>query len=164
MGWAATVSSPSAAANGSGANAPASVERPASFNDSASYSPAISASASRRLRLARAAAAHGAAVLVGSPYRVSGCAAGAVVTSGRGRADWNAAGASRLLSGLRTRLYLSKRIGHSDTGNAPVVLATPEAAFRLTESDNSNTDQKFEIRNPKFEIPTEGRNRNVAAI
>ena len=37
------------------------------------------------LRLARGAANHNAVVLVGSPYRLSGCAAAAVLSSGRGR-------------------------------------------------------------------------------
>jgi hypothetical protein len=85
------------------------------------------------LRLARAAATHQAVVLVGSPYRLSGCAAGAVVTAGRGRGNWSRSGASRLLSGLRARLHLSKRIGHPDLGEAASVFTLPEAAFENSE-------------------------------
>lgn len=46
------------------------------------------------LRLARAAQARGTALLVSSPYRVSGTAAQAVVRAGRARADWQGGGAA----------------------------------------------------------------------
>ncbi len=117
------------------------------------------------LRLARGAATHGAVVLVGSPYRLSGCAAGAVVTSGRGRGDWSGGGkVSRLLNGLQSRFFLSKRIGHPDLGEATIELALPEATFGPATSDTLNIDRKSEIRNPKSEISTEGRQNHVAAI
>jgi len=117
------------------------------------------------LRLARGAATHGAVVLVGSPYRLSGCAAGAVITSGRGRGDWSGGGrVARLLNGLQSRFFLSKRIGHPDLGEAAVVLTLPEAAFGQATPDTLNIDRKSEIRNPKSEIPTEGREHHVAAI
>jgi hypothetical protein len=104
-------------------------------------------------------------VLVGTPYRLSGCAAGAVITSVRGRGDWSGGGrVARLLNGLQSRFYLSKRIGHSDTGSAPVAFALPDATFGPAAPDNSHIDQKSEIRNSNSEIPTEGRNRNVAAV
>src|SRR5260370_687387 len=49
------------------------------------------------LRLARAAQAQGAALLVASPYRVSGTAAAVVLQAARGRARWQgAAGGPRL--------------------------------------------------------------------
>ncbi len=61
------------------------------------------------LRLARAARAHDAALLVGSPYRVTGTAAAAVLQAGRGRADWQGeSGAPRLLSGFTARVELEK--------------------------------------------------------
>lgn len=85
------------------------------------------------LRLARHAAAHRAVVLVGSPYRLSGCAAGVVVMAGRGRGDWRSGGTSRLLGGLRSWLHLARRIGHPDRDRAPNVLTLPEAAFALPE-------------------------------
>jgi hypothetical protein len=47
------------------------------------------------LRLARAAQAQGAALLVASPYRISGIAAAAVLQAARGRALWLGLGASR---------------------------------------------------------------------
>lgn len=58
------------------------------------------------LRLARAARAHDAALLVGSPYRVTGTAAGAVLQAGRGRADWM--GSPRLLAGFTAHVELEK--------------------------------------------------------
>jgi hypothetical protein len=111
------------------------------------------------LRLARNASNHGAVVLAGSPYRLSGCAAGVVVTGGRGRGDWSIGGASRLLNGLQSRFFLSKRIGHADLGEAPVVLALPEATFGPAMSDNVDGDRKS-----KSEISTEGRKKHVATI
>ena len=103
------------------------------------------------LRLARNAATHRAVVLVGSPYRLSGCAAGVVVMAGRGRGDWSRGGASRLLSGLRTWLHLARRIGHPDHHKAPNVLTLPEAAFTLPE--------------PPSELGSkERRERNVTAL
>ena len=116
------------------------------------------------LRLARAAATHQTTVLVGSPYRLSGCAAGAVVAGGCGRGDWSNGRASHLLTGLRARLYLNKRIGHPDLGDTPTALTLPEASFGPMAPTGSSIDQKSEIRNPKSEIPTEGRKTHVTAI
>ena len=96
------------------------------------------------LRVARNAATHQAVVLVGSPYRLSGCAAGVVVAAGRGRGDWSSGGAFRLLNGLRARLHLARRIGHPNNETAPNILTLPEAAFGNSE---------FGIRNSEFGIP-----------
>lgn len=61
------------------------------------------------LRLARAAAAQGSALVVSSPYRVSGTAAGAVLRADRALARWHGTGASpRLLAGLSGHLELEK--------------------------------------------------------
>ncbi|MFL6236746.1 MAG: hypothetical protein ACJ76N_26690 [Thermoanaerobaculia bacterium] len=61
------------------------------------------------LRLARAARAHDAALLVGSPYRVTGTAAAAVLQAGRGHAAWQGeAGSPRLLAGFTSRVELEK--------------------------------------------------------
>ena len=121
------------------------------------------------LRLARNAATHHAVVLVGSPYRLSGCAAGVVVAGGRGRGDWSRGGASRLLSGLRSSLHLARRIGHPDHDQAPNVLTLPEATFALasqieTAETREGVGGKSEIRNPKSEIPMERREKHVTAL
>ena len=118
------------------------------------------------LRLARTAATHHAVVLVGTPYRLSGCAAGVVVAGGRGRGDWNRGGASRLLIGLRSWLHLARRIGHPDRDQTQNVLTLPEAAFGNSE---------FGIRNSEFsttqpgssapsEIENERREKHVTAL
>jgi len=62
------------------------------------------------LRLARAAQAQGAALLVASPYRVSGTAAATVLQAARGRARWQGAagGPSWLLDGLSCQVTLEK--------------------------------------------------------
>jgi hypothetical protein len=65
------------------------------------------------LRIARAAKAHNAALLVSSPYRVSGTAAGVVLKAERARAAWEGEGRSvRLLSGAASRLQIEKHRGH----------------------------------------------------
>lgn len=61
------------------------------------------------LRLARAARANDAALLVGSPYRVSGTAASAVLKAGRARASWRGGGPSPwLLGGAASRIEVEK--------------------------------------------------------
>jgi hypothetical protein len=118
------------------------------------------------LRLARAAATHKATVLVGSPYRLSGCAAGAVVAGGRGRGNWSSGRASRLLTGLRARLYLNKRIGHPDLGDALTVLTLPEVAFGNSEFGIRNSE--FPTTQPESsalsEIEEERREEHVTAL
>lgn len=97
------------------------------------------------LRLARTAAVHGAVVLIGSPYRLSGCAAGVVVAGGRGRGDWGRGVAPRLLSGLRSWLHLTRRIGQPDHEHATNVLTLPEAAFALPEpSSQPDSEERRE--------------------
>lgn len=93
------------------------------------------------LRLARAAQAQGAALLVASPYRVSGTAAAAVLQAARGRARWQGAagGPSWLLDGLSCRVTLEKCRGRRLPAGSlglelqlspivPAVPATPAAA------------------------------------
>jgi hypothetical protein len=117
------------------------------------------------LRLSRTAAAHDAVVLAGVPYRSSGCAAAAVVVGGRTRGRWSGGSRSaHLLSGLETRFFLNKRLGHAGLGAAPVELTLPEARFGPPQPDHSRHDHEFEIRNSKSEILIEGRNDHVKAI
>ncbi|HWM89622.1 MAG TPA: hypothetical protein VN493_02525 [Thermoanaerobaculia bacterium] len=62
------------------------------------------------LRLARAARAHNAALLVSTPYRVSGTAAGVVLKAERARAAWQGESLP-LLSGASSHLQLEKQRG-----------------------------------------------------
>lgn len=105
------------------------------------------------LRLARSAAEHHAVVLVGSPYRLSGCAAAAVLTGGRGRGRWSGAvGGLRLLDGLTARLELNKSVASRDRSNRHSLSAftTPDAAFRgpvSVPSTNSTTRRERHVQN-----------------
>jgi hypothetical protein len=63
------------------------------------------------VRLARAAQAHRAALLVTSPYRVSGTAAAIVLKAARGRVLWQGGRAPWLLDGLSCQLALEKSRG-----------------------------------------------------
>jgi hypothetical protein len=80
------------------------------------------------LRLARAARAHDAVLLVGAPYRVSGTAAGVVLKTDRARAAWLGQGASpRLLAGCSSHLVLEKRRGQLPGRSEGFTLAAPGA-------------------------------------
>jgi hypothetical protein len=94
------------------------------------------------LRLARCAAEHHSVVLVGSPYRVSGCAATAVLSSGWGRGRWSGSlGGLRLLDGLTARIELAKSVGSRDRSHHHAIAAftAPDAAFRGAIATPSTT-------------------------
>ena len=77
------------------------------------------------LRLARAAADHRAALLVSSPYRASGTAAGTVLEAQARRTAWRGRGRSpRLLTGLHPRLLLHKLNGRPVHQTDDLKLAT----------------------------------------
>lgn len=82
------------------------------------------------LRLARTAQSRQVALLVASPYRVSGTAAAAVVEAGERRVLWRGLGAApRVLGGLRSRLGLTKGNGWQNAApeELQLELATPLA-------------------------------------
>ncbi len=97
------------------------------------------------LRLARSAANHQAVILVGSPYRLSGCAATAVLSSGYGRGRWSGSiGGLRLLDGLEARLELDKHTGSrtQQTTHAASAVVTAEAAFRTPAPSVETTTRR----------------------
>ena len=76
------------------------------------------------LRLARAAREQGTALLVSSPYRVSGTAAAAVLRTGEASAAWSGAGGGpRLLQGIGSRCALEKRRGAGASAAATAAIA-----------------------------------------
>jgi hypothetical protein len=82
------------------------------------------------LRLARAAQAQGTVVLIASPYRLSGCAATAVVVGSRGRGQWSGVlGSPRLLRGLSAGITLIKHRGHRSDEGALVDFVAADASF-----------------------------------
>jgi hypothetical protein len=99
------------------------------------------------LRLARAAQAQGAALLVASPYRVSGTAAAVVLQAVRGRARWHgmSGGPPWLLDGLSCRVTLEKCRGRLlpagslglELQLSPIALTAPAAP--ATPSDIPET-------------------------
>jgi hypothetical protein len=79
------------------------------------------------LRLARVCADRQAVVLVTSPYRVSGCAAAAVLRADRGRGRWvGSAPGPRLLEGLSTPWHSVRRRGHHARERITTELWIPE--------------------------------------
>ena len=91
------------------------------------------------LRLARSARARGAALLLSSPYRVSGIAADAVVAAAPARPAWDGAGrAPRLLDGLSARLFLEKDARARGGGVEEMGLVAPEAFAPLLSSRGPN--------------------------
>ncbi len=94
------------------------------------------------LRLARRARFHETALLVLSPYRVTGTAAHAVLSAGSARAAWDAARMSApLLTGLTSRLSLDKS---REKGDARVNEA--HAPLRVTLLDAINAGRTEERR------------------
>jgi hypothetical protein len=105
------------------------------------------------LRLARSAAEHRTVVLVGTPYRLSGCAAAVVLSGGHGRGRWSGAvGGLRLLDGLTARLELDKHTTSRDRSNrhSTAAFTAPDAAFRGTitvPSINSPARRQRHVQN-----------------
>lgn len=80
------------------------------------------------LRLARAAQAQESALLVASPYRVSGTAASVVLKYGRARAHWQGgSGAPWLLAGAAASLEVEKLRGKVPGHPEPLSLSTADA-------------------------------------
>lgn len=102
------------------------------------------------LRLARGARAERVALLVASPYRVSGTAAHAVVEAAQQHAVWRGRPpAPRLLRGLAARLALRK-------GRHRQPQASESIAFRLAD-DIADTVEAFPARRPAVSRPALGR-------
>jgi hypothetical protein len=103
------------------------------------------------LRLARGSLTHRAVVLVGSPYRLSGCAATAVVTAGEGRGQWDGHfGTPRLLRGLAARMEVTRQRGRHPHRSAPVAFTLPEAGLEApaSVSENSHSSEARPHRQP----------------
>jgi hypothetical protein len=79
------------------------------------------------VRLARAARAQEAALLVMSPYPVSGTAAQVVLRLERGPAGWSGGPSPRLLAGMASRCVVEKKRGERPGRAAGVRLAFSEA-------------------------------------
>jgi len=86
------------------------------------------------VRLARTAESHGAAMLISTPYPLTGTASEAVIAARRSRVDWSGAGpAPRLLGGLTIELTLEKH-RHIRAGR------TATLALRVAEAPRGQVD------------------------
>ncbi len=83
------------------------------------------------VRLGRTAEAHGTALLVSTPYPLTGTASEAVVTSARGRAKWLGARRKgpRILEGIEIDLTLEKHRHRKPGERANVVVRVLESAL-----------------------------------
>lgn len=95
------------------------------------------------LRLAKAAQSHQAALLVSSPYRVSGTAAAGVVKADHGRALWfGGEPGPRLLIGLSSRLTLQKMRRHQGSRTEILHLEPPTALlYRTTTASTGGSSR-----------------------
>jgi hypothetical protein len=90
------------------------------------------------LRLARAAQAHGAALLVSTPYRVSGTAAHAVVGAETRRGLY-AEGGPPLLQGLALRFTLDKLRGHRPGATTATEILHPQTHAEVETLSHQST-------------------------
>lgn len=112
------------------------------------------------LRLARRARFHETALLVLSPYRVTGTAAHAVLSAGGARAAWDAGhmvAALPLLTGLELRVFLDKTRATGADGR----VHAPHAPIRLWLLDAVRTG-RFEENEEKKKIFLEREEGKVA--
>src|SRR5215212_659046 len=80
------------------------------------------------VRLGRAAEAHGAAMLISTPYPLTGTASEAVVAARRARAKWlGRAGAPRILAGIEVEMTLEKHRHMRPGAKATIFFPTLEA-------------------------------------
>ena len=109
------------------------------------------------LRLARRARFHETALLVLSPYRITGTAAHAVLSAGSVLASWDAARlATPLLNGFTARVLLEKTRAHGAEGR----VRETHAPLRLQLLDAVNAGR--EEREEKRKIFLEGEEGNAA--
>ncbi len=95
------------------------------------------------LRLARRTSEHRAVTLVGSPYRLSGCAAGMVVVASNLRGHWSGrVGELRTLEGLKANLELVKQRGRRSETVSRLAFTLPEAAFGVASEPFTEIPRK----------------------
>jgi hypothetical protein len=114
------------------------------------------------LRLARRARFHDAALLVLSPYRVTGTAAHAVLTAGAVRAAWDAQRAALpLLEGLESRVFLEKTRAKGDAHKRP---APARLRLSLLDAINAGRFEENEEKKKNCLEKEEGSAVAVAAV
>ncbi len=100
------------------------------------------------LRLARRARFHDTALLVLSPYRVTGTAAHAVVSAGTPRAAWDAAQLrTPLLTGIKSSVVLEKTRNHAMGGARGAAAARAALRLQLPEAVHAGRSEENEEKN-----------------
>ena len=84
-------------------------------------------------------------VLVGSPYRLSGCAAAAVVTAGRGRGRWSGAVDTPACC-TGSRLASRWRDSAADAHESAPTFTLPEAGFESTIEKVSTPEEVHHVQ------------------
>lgn len=93
------------------------------------------------IRLARCTTEYQAVTLIGTPYRISGCAAHTVVVAGSRGGRWSGrAGALRMLEGTHGTLHLAKDRDHHARRRTRLKLTLPEAAFGPATTHDPSAD------------------------
>jgi hypothetical protein len=120
------------------------------------------------IRLSRASQAQDSALLLLTPYRMSGIAADAVVTADASRTLWQGAGATpRLLTALSSRLTLQKLARLTPGTSQSLSLSIPGSFLRLPachpeERSDEGSAPAFSITNRKvFLYPSPTASRDV---
>ena len=116
------------------------------------------------LRLARRARFHETALLVLSPYRVTGTAAHAVLSAGSVLASWDARRAAMpLLLGFQARVFLEKTRAHGAEGR--VREAHAPLRLQLLDAVNAGRLEENEEREKKIFLEREEtREENAVAV
>ncbi|HYK01653.1 MAG TPA: hypothetical protein VE974_07845 [Thermoanaerobaculia bacterium] len=98
------------------------------------------------VRLARAAEAHGTAMLISTPYPATGTASEAVIVAQRTRLQWHGRGKSpRLLLGAQTELHLEKH-RHRKAGAVTTLALTMEEGRGLRAEGRGETPAPHQSR------------------
>ena len=115
------------------------------------------------LRLARSARSHRAALLISSPYRVSGTAARAVIEARSAHATWRSHGdgSPRLLRGVAARLELVKSRKAQRQGAAETLRWRVAADFE-SDSQMENAPMRSGLATPRALTPPPLRFREQA--
>jgi hypothetical protein len=109
------------------------------------------------VRLARSAEAHGTAMLVSTPWPVTGTASEAVIVASRARAHWIGSGRSpRLLAGVGVDLVLEKHRHRRAGTRTTLTLHLDELDARDASSTTAASQNA-----PRIQDPAAGRTREV---
>jgi hypothetical protein len=110
------------------------------------------------VRLGRSAEAHGTAMLISTPYPLTGTASEAVVAAKRGRANWLGRGkSSRVLAGFTVDLTLEKHRHLKPGAHAHLTLAVPGVIPSVSVGPGREGRHNTCIEAPPAQVPRYAR-------